>query len=244
MSYDSPIVPKRRPDVRLVRASLAKTVSMIGEPASAERDDRGARVDRRRTAQRDGLEPVERGAAGQRAVEGVERAVEQEADVDIRLLAAAADRAALGAAGAPVVLEVVVGHADARAPGALRRVLRRVGRAQQIAGRAGRPSPTEATPHETLSTGPGARRKLGEHGLAGDPGLVGAAPGQQDAELVAADARHQRIAVVADDGRQGGGDPRQRAVAELVPVGVVELLEVVDVAEEHGQVAALPRRGP
>ena len=76
-------------------------------------------------------------------------------------------------------------------------------------------------------------------------GLVGIGPVQDDGELVAAQACHQVVAT--DDLPDARSDLAEQRVPGLVPEGVVDLLEVIEVDQQEGQaaacVAALGQRG-
>jgi hypothetical protein len=76
--------------------------------------------------------------------------------------------------------------------------------------------------------------------LADRDGLVVALPGQHERELLPAEARAEGARGQA--GAEHDDQPLQHAVAEQVPVGVVHLLEVVDVHQRDRQ-AGGPHRG-
>ena len=61
---------------------------------------------------------------------------------------------------------------------------------------------------------------------------------EQDAELVAGDARDHRVGAALDLAPHHVGDTDERGVAGLVAADVVDLLEVVEVAEHEREVAA------
>ena len=86
------------------------------------------------------------------------------------------------------------------------------------------------------------RRRLGAErarDAAGDGDSLGLrAAGKEDRELVAAEA--ERLVLLADGVGQNPGEPDQLAIAGLVAVVVVDLLEAVEVAEDERQRDALP----
>ena len=80
--------------------------------------------------------------------------------------------------------------------------------------------------------------ELGRQPLRNDGGPSCALPGQYDAELVAAEADQgvRRSESVA----QPRPEHREDAVAHLVAERVVDLLEVVEIDQQQGEVARLP----
>ena len=129
--------------------------------------------------------------------------------------------------------------ADAVAAGCLRRVHGQVGVADQVRSSAPTVSPSAAvaTPMLAVSRGAAAAEVERPVERALEPlgqrlGTVDVAVGAEDDELVAAEPADG----VAGPGAAGQplGELPQQVVADLVPEGVVDLLEAVDVEEEHG----------
>ena len=75
----------------------------------------------------------------------------------------------------------------------------------------------------------------------GDLGFLGQ-PGQEQRELVSAEAGHRRAGVLADDPRQPIGDLANELVTRRVSERVVHELEAIQVEEEQREVLALQRR--
>ena len=144
-------------------------------------------------------------------------------------------RRARRAPGRPVERQAVcgidVGEADAAAAGALGGVERRVGGAQELGGslhaeaaRRDAAGQAHGRPVAGQAFDRGLRRVL--HGL--EARALG-----QDAELVAAQPAHERPRQRLGRRAQRAGHGLERPVAAVVPADVVELLEVVDVAQQQ-----------
>ena len=93
-----------------------------------------------------------------------------------------------------------------------------------------------------LSIGDSDRRfaQAGSEPFRDDRGLLEVGSGQNDGELLAAGAGREidRADGVADDRREGP----QHVVAELMPVAVVDRLEVVEVGDQERETASEPKQ--
>ena len=90
----------------------------------------------------------------------------------------------------------------------------------------------EAQRHVGHAVDQAARGKRGARGVEQVAHLLGAGAAEQQDEFLAAVARH--MAAIVGELRERLGDHLDHPVAGVVAVGVVDLLEVVDVAERHG----------
>ena len=68
-------------------------------------------------------------------------------------------------------------------------------------------------------------------------GLVGVRSVEEDRELVTAQARHEVL--VTDDLVDAGTDLAQQGVASLVSEGIVDLLEVIEIDQQKGQLGRI-----
>ena len=133
-----------------------------------------------------------------------------------------------------------VRDADTVAAGPLRDVQRMICRTQQVC-RAARPEPDRRHTERGGDDRLGPARKPGDRPLPRRMCLLGGPGREQEAELVAAQPV-DRAACSLLLGAQSRGDRGERLVAPGVTERVVQLLEVVEIAEEHRHVApALPR---
>ncbi len=195
-------------------------------------------------APQDAAEPLDGLGFGERSVEHAQRLDKQPSDVDLgsgaeRAPLAVRDRSRQGSAR-PGNDARRAGDEHASAAGALGRVLGRVRCTEQV----GRPAVAGAEGGDAArdaKRGPVSQQAAQEdvRDLA-CAAIVDAV--QQDAELVAADAADHRALEAFDGLLERERDGAQGTIARLVAVVVVDLLEVVDVAQQKCEIGAfIPR---